>query len=176
MSDRPRRRLYHLTNAQNAVGILRGEAILTAAELRERGENVFQPLRDKWDRLNESVVWLTRNPAPRQGWQVGDLKWQVRITVEVADALPWRRFALREGIPRRYQERLAGAGDPAEWWIVQRPLPMGEWLSVERTDTMEVLWRPGLPTPTVERACVQLEALHDEAIAQARRAGRLREL
>ena len=65
----------------------------------------------------------------------------VRFTVEVDDAQLWMRWAPRQGMTRAHMKRLAttGGGGERTWYVVQRPIPLAEWLEVRNLTSDEVL-------------------------------------
>lgn len=73
-------------------------------------------------------------------WLIVD-KSRVRITVDVADAQPWRAWAYKRRVPKWWRDALrrAGGGDDRDWYVVMRPIPASEWRTVEDTATGEQL-------------------------------------
>jgi hypothetical protein len=108
------------------------------------------PVENEWDRVVDSLVWLTSMRVPRQGWQRFDVncylaargvkiadKSEVRFTIESPDAVRWRTHARHIGFPSEYYKALAASGGNPEHWYVTEKVPSEQWLLVERTATGE---------------------------------------
>jgi hypothetical protein len=150
-------RLYHLTNGLNAQSIVRDQRVTTLADRRARGDDAsaFAPVLNAYDKLNDSVVWLTNNLAAKQAWQVADFKHQVRFEVETS-AQKWAKFCTEQGIPRWYRQRLEYRGTDADsWYVRQGDVTVDEWRRIELTETRETIWTPG------EDLAVALRAIED---------------
>jgi hypothetical protein len=94
--------------------------------------------------------WLTKNPSWEVPmWAEGTPdKLDVRLTVEVDDAVRWRRFAQRQRIPADVLTALNDGGDPENWYVVVRPVRVEEVVAVEVN-----------PTPSVERGIIERKLL-----------------
>ena len=139
--------LYHFTSRYHLPAIMRDGALAPVeSNVGGPGEPHKAP----------DVVWLTTNPERRQGWMKGTGgyangkmapeaidKGAVRITVDVPDAVPWVPWARERGIKQYWLDALANTGgrcDPNEWYIVERPVPCTEWLTIEDTLLHKVAW------------------------------------
>lgn len=91
------------------------------------------------------VVWLTDveelTPGdPDAKWARGSIvdKTEVRITVEVADATPWAKFAREHHVEVWWYDALArSGGDPERWFVVARAIPRSEWTEVRVREDIE---------------------------------------
>lgn len=137
--------LYHYTSS------LHFAKIMVDGHLRVSESNISL----RAARAGPDVVWLTGSSDPkRQGWGVGrDVrtvdqdgqpialraldKTEIRFTVAIprAEAHHWPQWSRQHGIARATYNALAAAAsgsNPEDWWVVQRPIPRGEWRAVER--------------------------------------------
>jgi hypothetical protein len=130
-------RLYHYTaNTPCHLG-----SILETGEIRTTESNISFHA----NHVGPDVVWLTDLHDPRDAVRGGlyPLKTTARITVEVADAIPWRQFAMEHGMSRDDRRRLdrAGGGQGAHWFVVPWPVRGDEWLEVATADELGLRYR-----------------------------------
>lgn len=103
------------------------------------------------EHIGPDVVWLTNNPAPRQGWQSYGreipyvfAKHAVLFTVEVPDedVLKWSDWARQQNILDWWYDQLDESGDfgADNWYVVPRRIPKSEWVSIHNTETGSVYW------------------------------------
>ncbi len=129
-------RLYHYTSGFHLPSILLAQVLKTTES------NVS--LNKGREHAGPDVVWLTSEADPTRyghgldGSKVN--KREMRITVEVEDAQLWRVWAPRQGMSRAHRRRLAETGGERTWYVVQRPIPVGEWTEVRNMVTGEVLF------------------------------------
>jgi hypothetical protein len=125
-------KLYHYTSREHIAFIAAARTIkVTELHLGGQGQ----------EHAGLDVVWLTKDRNHKQGWQRlpavfdGTDRSAVRITVEVpeAEAHSWRDWALEHGIEAALLDALAGSGGADDWFVVERPVPEDEWVSVELT-------------------------------------------
>lgn len=90
------------------------------------------------------VVWTTTNIIrDAQGWEQGSIvdKTAVRFTLQVPDedVFWWPTWSRSLSIPDWWYDALdvAGGGGSELWYVVPRPIPRSEWLSV-RIDGRDV--------------------------------------
>ena len=128
--------LHHLTTA------LRFAAIDAAGEI----EPTWPPATS--EAFPTRVVWLTSEPDPaKRGLKIrgeGEPT-TVRITVDVPDAIlwdEWKRRCSPEPVSGLETSARAWGGDPATWYVLERPIGREEWVSVETFDP------PPPPKPT----------------------------
>lgn len=142
-------RLYHYTSSTHL------QLILGAKVLRTTESNVS--LNAGEERAGPDAVWLTSEADPTgyghglDGSSVN--KREIRITVEVEDARLWRLWAPEQGMSRVHMKRLArtGGGGERTWYVVQRPIPMSDWVEVSKTATGEVLLDRGVLAAAAEQ-------------------------
>jgi hypothetical protein len=107
--------LYHFTApATSHLG-----SILREGRIRVTESNVsFDE-----EHAGPPVVWLTSNGEQHgHGWHAGGPKLGARLTVE-AQAEHYPAWARAHGVSTATLEALAASGgDPAEWWVVPRPI------------------------------------------------------
>jgi hypothetical protein len=104
----------------------------------------------EWDLVIDSAVWLTSSPNPEQSWMDGGPssmsgvqgKGAFRIEVDCPDARWWPEYAEEVGFLPSYRKILneTGARLEHQWWVVQRPIPMRDWVRVTRTADGVVLY------------------------------------
>lgn len=80
------------------------------------------------------VVWLTtsQNPIGTQGLDGSSHdKTTARIVVDVPDAHHWQEWSQEQGMHPRWRRRLERGCYPSQWYVVERPIPCSEWVSIE---------------------------------------------
>ena len=88
------------------------------------------------------VVWLTDEPDLAERGAAWSLfkglpspvdKTEVRLSVEVEDAIPWRSFARHHKIKLDWYATLneAGGGAANHWYVVPRRIGREEWVDVQ---------------------------------------------
>lgn len=119
--------LHHLTTKAGLDGILGSGAIAAT-----------------WPRVLPGwpwrrVVWLTTQPDPnRQGWKV-DQTFEVRFTVDVPDQEADAWSACKAELPNNAVSALERWGNPADWYVVRRPILKTEWIEVIDLTTNELI-------------------------------------
>jgi hypothetical protein len=102
------------------------------------------------------VAWLTKQPDPdRQGWKVAQTH-EVRVTVDVPDseAHPWSTCKGElppETVSGLETSAKVWGGNPADWYVVRRPIPTSEWIEVLDLDTNKVLKHSERARPVTKR-------------------------
>jgi hypothetical protein len=120
--------LYHFTAEQHIEKILADGVInLTESNISPRRAHA-----------GPDVVWLTKNgewpdvPAGKVGFNgLSREKTQVRITVDVARPIQWRRWAESHGISKTWLSVLAGVGGSYSWYVTTSPILEQQWISVD---------------------------------------------
>jgi hypothetical protein len=131
--------LHHLTTAKGLAG---AEAVGAIEPTWPTETSEAFPTR---------VVWLTSEPDPeRQGWSGGAGRdpLTARITVDIHDAIPWEELKRRcppEPVSGLETSARVWGGDPATWYVVERPVVRDEWVRVETFDP------PPPPKPALPR-------------------------
>lgn len=154
-------RLFHFTGERNWSAIALDREIIPLVQKNERyGRNpklvahdekmhAAFPEMKRMDEAHDSVVWLTSLRHHKQQWMLGPWtqdfadKGAIRIEVDVPDAVPWRMYANRMGIDKKYRDGLNRTGNKEErlWYVVERSIPETDWLEVVRTQDELVLWQ-----------------------------------
>jgi hypothetical protein len=137
VANTQRRVLYHYTSAS-----WHWPQILAAGYLKTVDSNVSM----REEHAAPDVVWFTDQPdlqTSHPGWADGTPvdKTEVRITVELDDAVPWVEFARSYGADPTWIAALdaASAGDhKGHWWVVPRRVWAGEWAEVRIRPTAKV--------------------------------------
>jgi hypothetical protein len=119
--------LYHFTRRYRAEGIL------------QIGFMIPQPWAiGDWDLSDfPDVTWFqaSRHRRAFKGHRPGDGDWsipantEIRFTVDITDAQPWRRWATHHGL-NVVKCRLAANGFAPRWYVCERPVQASEWISV----------------------------------------------
>lgn len=137
-------RLYHYTRWQWARKILR-EGLIRPTESNASLDR---------EHARPDVVWLTEGPwGDVPAWASGTPdKGDVRLIVEVADAIRWSTWARRQHVPASVQKALADGMDAHNWWVVQRPVLAREIVALEIS-----------PTPVVDRSIIEKRLQVSEA-------------
>jgi hypothetical protein len=119
-------KLYHFTSQ------IHWAAIQNAGSLKTVESNISMLL----EHAGPDVVWLTSNPDPaaHKGWAGLSFhdKTSVRITVNVPDdeVSHWPFWSRKHDIDEEWYDALATAGNPEEWWVIERPVTQEEWQTV----------------------------------------------
>ena len=124
-------KLYHFTSTHHWPAII-------AAEFLKTTESNIGSVNELWKPFGEhvgpDVVWLTDMPeitAKGCGLNGSRLdKTEIRITVEVADAISWPAFAAKHGINKKWYRALGSGRRPETWWVVPRRIYRVEWIDV----------------------------------------------
>jgi hypothetical protein len=126
--------LYHYT------AVWHMPSILADSELRATESNLSRAQ----EHAGPDVVWLTRSETPSAYGLGLDTpavdKTEVRITVDVPDAVPWSTWCEAHGIDRCWRRTLEKGRYPETWYVVEHPVPSSEWVSVEIR--AEGVWQP----------------------------------
>ena len=68
-------------------------------------------------------------------------KTELRITVEVEDAVRWAEWDPQTWMNYRWRNKfVTGAGGPkaaASWWVSERPIPRAEWAAVDEVESSQ---------------------------------------
>jgi len=159
--------LYHLTNAQNARDILADGEIIDGVTKRERTGAPSGVVAPEYDHLIDGVVWLTTNRSAKQAWQAHDFKWQVRFTLDVPDARPWREYADEAGLPDWYANMLCYPGtQPDTWYIAPGPITESDWKQIDLTVGERRIWVAG---QDIVRAIPPVELAYRQEQAELRK-------
>lgn len=123
--------LYHFTDADH------WSAVLASAEIRPTWQRGGSPL----------TVHLSRDPRREVlPWALRERSVRIAVEVPAVDAhlwVPWSRPFLQ---PEELWSLTAPSsenqwnGEPGEWFIVERPVPMTEWLKAEDVTAGRLLW------------------------------------
>lgn len=121
-------KLFHYTSRLHWPSIVQQRLIRTT-------HNSLEPFAER----GPQVVWLTGNDAyQEQDWAAGSFvdKTEIRITVEIpeADAHLWSVWSREHSIKEHWYAALGQYGNPDEWVVVERPIPISEWAEVHRFD------------------------------------------
>jgi len=119
-------KLYHFTSRFHMPLLLARRAIKTT-------HNNLHPVKQ----IGPEVVWLTNlGSYEMQLWAEGSVvnKAEFRITVELPEgqAHHWPIWSRKHGIDEGWYEALGQCGVPQSWFVVERPIGINEWVSVER--------------------------------------------
>ena len=134
-------RLYHFTSTYHLP------LILAAGELAPTESNIGSPSRKHKPhgaRVGPDVVWFTKSRVvpPGSHGLAGSIvdKAEVRITVEVDDAVLWSEFSSKHKIDPSWYAVLdaRGLGTASSWWVVARAVPSSQWLEVRNLRTKAV--------------------------------------
>jgi hypothetical protein len=128
--------LYHFTSATHLPRILADGYLKVAESNMSRTREHAGP----------DVVWLTRNPdGAVQGWKDGSAanKTEIRFTVDVPgrEAHRWTEWSARRGIDPKWAQALTLPGF-SSWYVVERPVPVSEWVGILDTRTGEDIALP----------------------------------
>lgn len=91
-----------------------------------------------WDLAGfPDVAWFqaSRRRYADKGYRPGPADWsipantEIRFTVNVRDAQPWRSWAASHGLDR-VRCRLVANGRHPRWYVTERPVAAAEWISV----------------------------------------------
>lgn len=121
-------RLYHFTSDFHWPQIVQARHIRTT-------HNSLEPFAER----GPQVVWLSGNPDyGDQDWATGAFfdKAELRITVEIpeAEAHLWSVWSREHSIKEVWYAALGQYGNPDEWVVVERAIPISEWVEVHRHD------------------------------------------
>lgn len=134
--------LYHYTTELHLPKIFADEQLKTT----ESNLSMTTP------HAGPDVVWLTGWNEPYGGKELGLTgggadKTAIRFTVDVPrlEVELWDRWSKRLGIDKKWKRALLDAagiprGERAPWLVIERPIPMGEWVNVTAMKHCETLW------------------------------------
>ena len=131
--------LYHFTDGEHWVDIL------TAGEIRPT-----------WQRRNSPpTVHLSRDPDPEVlPWALRDRRFRMMVRVPDSEAHNWINWAppylepeeqwslMTYSDPNQTSMPNQWNGKPEEWFVIERPVPVAEWVEVIDLDTASCLWPP----------------------------------
>lgn len=90
------------------------------------------------EHVGPDVVWLVKSKRPVDGRGLsvqagfeGCDKTAVRFAVDLADAQRWPEWSKLQGINPRWRRAFEQHQYPDLWYVVERPIPKGEWVSVD---------------------------------------------
>lgn len=150
-------RLYHYTSHHH-LNLILATGLLKTCESNIGAPQGRDPVVERrWregphgEHFGPDVVWLTLAAYPHPPMALGldnsavD-KTEVRVTVEVDDALEYLPWVKREGINRSWLHALTKRRDPGSWFVVLREVPWTEWTEVIFGD--DIIWTPERGDPT----------------------------
>jgi len=125
--------LYHYTcRCELHLGSILREGTLRVSESNIGSADPKMP--PCGEHIGPDVVWLTTSEHPwgTQGLEGGPCdKTAVRIVVDVVDAHHWPEWSKRHGMHPRWRRSLERDCYPNQWYVVERPIPQEEWVSVD---------------------------------------------
>ena len=141
--------LNHYTGATHLDYILGSGVLLTtesnigAPDSPDSRRKGVEPV---GDHVGPDVVWLSslRNPL-HAGIHAGSgTDGVVRVVVDVPadEVAAWPAWSKAHGIDRRWYRVLGRDTYPDSWYVVERPIPWGEWVRIEAAGDGSPLWSP----------------------------------
>jgi hypothetical protein len=131
--------LFHFTSRYHLQQILESEKLKTT-------ESNVSPLKPN---AGPPVVWLTNEERwKKQGWHVGaavnKLEFKFTVLIPRGDIKRWYDFAAEHNVPSHWMLALEeNGGDGSRWFVLERPIPSSEWVSIVHVPTGRRLWHPG---------------------------------
>jgi hypothetical protein len=129
--------LYHYTcPCDRHLGSILDDGLLRTTESRIGSDR--PDVLPYGEHVGPDVVWLSRSKRPVDGRGLisqagfgGCDKRRVRFVMDLADALHWPEWSKLQGINPRWKRALEEHQFPDLWYVVERPIPKSEWVSVD---------------------------------------------
>ena len=129
--------LYHYTcSCDHHLGSILDDGLLRTSESHICSDR--PDVLPHGEHVGPDVVWLVKSKRPVDGRGLtvqagfeGCDKTAVRFVVDLADADHWPAWSRLQGINPRWGRALEQYQYPDLWYVVERPIPKGEWVSVD---------------------------------------------
>ena len=122
--------LYHFTTRLHLSAITKSGFLKVTESNVGSGSPLMPPT---GQHVGPDVVWLTSSVSGDGCGLDGGLsdKTELRFVVEVPDAVRWVDWAPAAQMHPRWRRALSRGQDVSSWYVVERPIPMSEWVSIE---------------------------------------------
>lgn len=125
-------RLFHYTGQFHLATIMSAGFLKVTESNVGSGSPLMPPM---GVRVGPDVVWLTTSVTGDgcglESFGVGSAKREVRFTVDVDDAVRWIDWPPAQLMHPRWRAGLTRNANADSWYVVERPIPMAEWVAVE---------------------------------------------
>ena len=141
--------LYHYTNLQSYLNIVRIGKILTSPSCLYEPKNitkVHNPVTGSMEFVDlehdhiKRVVWLTESKKS-SGHGLALKPFNLRITVKPNDSTVWwMKWQMDNHMEKKWFRHFTKGFDYRSWWVSEKEIPVSDILLVEDINTGEVLY------------------------------------